>query len=242
MSETFAAGRSTRSELLDAEEIDPADLRDNLSDLRRLNVLFGGVDAARRGLQQFRLPLDRTLQVLDVGTGSADVLVALQGRPVRRSPSLRLLGLDRNAEVLAEARRYAQSRGMALTLVRGDALRLPFRDRAVDVALCTLTLHHFPPEAATELLRELGRVSRLGVVVVDLYRSKAAYVGAWLATRVVARHRMTRRDGPLSVLRAYTPSELVALAHAAGLPGTQVEIQPWFRMTLVARFDEHQRA
>src|SRR5579859_133199 len=97
MSETFAAGRSTRSELLDAEEIDPADLRDNLSDLRRLNVLFGGVDAARRGLQQFRLPLDRTLQVLDVGTGSADVLVALQGRPVRRSPSLRLLGLDRNA-------------------------------------------------------------------------------------------------------------------------------------------------
>jgi hypothetical protein len=122
-------------------------------------------------------------------------------------------------------------------MFQGDARRLPLRDSSVDVAFCSLTLHHFQPEEAIQVLRELSRASRVGIVVSDLYRSRAAYVAVWLSTRVFGRHAMTRHDGPLSVLRAYTPVELQRLALAAGLRSPQVRAGNWFRMMLVARRD-----
>src|ERR1700682_1619566 len=83
-------------------------------------------------------------------------------------------------------------------------------------------------------MREMWRVARHAIVVIDLYRSRPALAGAWLATHVLAGSRLTRHDGPLSVLRAYRPAELWDLAREAGLESVQVRRRPFFRQTLIA--------
>src|SRR3712207_9484535 len=40
-----------------------------------------------------------------------------------------------------------------------DALAIPIGDRALDFVTCSLALHHFSPDAAVSLLRELARRS-----------------------------------------------------------------------------------
>jgi hypothetical protein len=66
-------------------------------------------------------------------------------------------------------------------------------------------------------LRELARVSGVGVVVNDLVRSPLTLTGAWLASRLFTRNRYSRHDAPLSARRAYSREELRDLLDDAGL-------------------------
>jgi len=76
-------------------------------------------------------------------------------------------------------------------------------------------------------------VSRRGFVVTDLVRSRAAYLGSRILAQSLLRSPLTRVDGPLSVLRAYTVSEVRALAEAAGLRDVRLARHPLFRLALV---------
>ena len=58
-------------------------------------------------------------------------------------------------------------------------------------------------------------ICREGTCWLWLRRSLLGYLGAWLLVRVVTRNRLTRYDAPLSVHRAYTCAEALALARAA---------------------------
>jgi 2-polyprenyl-3-methyl-5-hydroxy-6-metoxy-1,4-benzoquinol methylase len=114
-------------------------------------------------------------------------------------------------------------------LVAGDALRPPIRPGSVDVAICSLVLHHLPEEAVVDLLGRLAELVRLGFVVSDFRRGRLAWAAVWLATHAVSRNRLTRHDGPLSVRRAYTPEELCGLAARAQLPDLRWHRAPAFR-------------
>jgi ubiquinone/menaquinone biosynthesis C-methylase UbiE len=170
--------------------------------------------------------------LLDVATGSADIPRALRRAASRRGQSVDITGLDQSPDVLAEAGRYG---GQELSLVRGDARHLPFGDAEFDIVSLCLALHHFDPEDAVLVLTEMWRVARSGVVVIDLHRNAVAYCGVWLLTRTMARNRLTRHDGPLSVLRAYTVPEVRDLVATAGIDGGDVRWHPPARVSLVAR-------
>ncbi|KAB2862802.1 MAG: methyltransferase domain-containing protein [Anaerolineae bacterium] len=92
--------------------------------------------------------------------------------------------------------------------VCGDALALPFPTGSIDLVACSLLAHHFPADPLRTLLRELDRVARHRVVVVDLRRSWVAAAGIWLASFPLGFHPISRHDGRVSVLRAFTPAEL----------------------------------
>jgi Methyltransferase domain len=132
----------------------------------------------------------------------------------RRGRRIRVLALDRDSATLKYARGYAAAYP-EITLVQGDALALPVRPGSVDLVISALTLHHLQPEEATRYLAEMDAAARLGWVVNDLVRSRAALV--WLLTRLFSRSAMARHDGPMSILRSYTPPEVTALCEKAGL-------------------------
>jgi ubiquinone/menaquinone biosynthesis C-methylase UbiE len=119
----------------------------------------------------------------------------------------------------------------------GDAREIRSADRSFDWVTCNMALHHFGPEEAVRVLREMERVSRRGWIVNDLRRSRWAWLGIWLLTRLLLMNRLTRHDVPLSTLRAYTPAELQRLAERAGVPGAKVYTHPFCRMALVAKKD-----
>lgn len=228
-------GRRATLELLDTPCLPPGALAGNLCDLRRANRYLGGLALLRRHLLPAiaALPAELPVRVLDVGTGGADVPLALARWAERHGRSLTVVGLDRSAPVLACATDQARGR-RALRLVRADAAALPFPAVTFDYALCALTLHHLTPSGAVATLAELARVARRGVLVADLERSWPGYVGTWLWSRACTTNALTRHDGPLSVLRAYTATELRALAAAAGLTHPRVYREPFFRLVLMA--------
>ena len=217
-------------ELLDAPA-PPSDLEESLRDVARLNRFFGGAWMIRAQVARLLdgIPADRTVTILDVGTGGADLPIALVRWARGSGRRIRVLALDRNDQVLAIARRFA-SQYPEIVFLHGDGRRLPMKTNAVDVALVSLTLHHLEPSEAAGLLAELHRAARIGFVVNDLIRSRPAYWLVWLATRLFTRSRMSRHDGPLSVRRAYSPDELRALATRAGIGSLEIT-----RYALMAR-------
>jgi ubiquinone/menaquinone biosynthesis C-methylase UbiE len=127
-----------------------------------------------------------------------------------------VLALDRDSATLSYACGYAAAYP-EITLVQGDALALPVPPGSVDVVISAMTLHHLQPEGAVRYLAEIDTVSRLGWVVNDLVRGRVAHRLVWAATRLFSRNAMARHDGPMSILRSYTPSELASLCEKAGL-------------------------
>jgi hypothetical protein len=74
------------------------------------------------------------------------------------------------------------------------------------------------------ILGELARVSSKAVIVNELKRTRLNYIGAKLLAMTFWRSNpLTRHDGPLSVLRAFTRRELEQLCAAAGLRGRVYE-------------------
>jgi SAM-dependent methyltransferase len=217
--------RTIARELMDEPVDDVDELAGNLRDVAFANAHLGGIAPVVRALRRFGV---RT--VLDVGSGAADVPLALVRDAERRGGGLRVTCLDASEQMLALARR-ASGAHPALAFVRGDGASLRFADGAFDAVTCTLALHHFEPDAARALLREMRRVARIAPVVCDLRRSAVAFAGAWLWSRT-SRNRLTRHDAPLSVRRAYTPDEALALAREAGWRAPRVQREPFYRMTL----------
>jgi SAM-dependent methyltransferase len=218
--------RVVARELMDEPLEDLVELEQNLADIEFANRTFGGI---RPVLREVRRSGARTL--LDVCCGSADVPLAIARDARRRGTALALTVLDRSEAMLAIARRRACSEpGVVVTA--GDGTALPFADAAFDVVTCNLALHHFDPEAASALLRELRRVARLTPLVCDLRRSRAGYAAAVAWSRLFSRNRLTRHDAPLSVRRAYTKQEARDLALAAGWHAPRVRSEAFFRMTL----------
>jgi 2-polyprenyl-3-methyl-5-hydroxy-6-metoxy-1,4-benzoquinol methylase len=195
----------------------PADLAQSLADVARLNGLFGGRSITLAQVRRLIVTLPhRPITVLDVGTGRADIPIALVRWARRSGRPIRVLALDRDLPTLNIARRAAAGYPEIIVL-QGDALALPVHPRSVDVVISALTLHHLEREEAVGYLAEMDGAARSGFVVNDLVRTRAAYALVWLATRVLTKSHMSRHDGPLSVRRAYTPPEVRALCEKAGM-------------------------
>jgi ubiquinone/menaquinone biosynthesis C-methylase UbiE len=210
--------RTDAVELLDGPLDDPAALAANLRDLRRINRWLGGTSLTEPAIDA--LAAHRAeLTVLDVGTGGADIPVDLLERAGRRSRRVSIVAIDSRPEVLAAAVRatpgVATTAGLELHV--GDGRALPYPDSSFDVAHASLVVHHLEADEAVGLLREMGRVARLGVVVNDLDRSRRGLLGAWLIGHLLTANRYTRNDAPLSVRRAYRADEMAAMLRAAGL-------------------------
>src|SRR5438128_2275523 len=224
--------RSAR-EFLDTPGQDPVALARLLNDIRRTNRWFGGYPLVLTYLRRVvRVLSHRPITLLDVATAGADVPRAIAAWARRQQIPLRIVALDLSEEILAQARRRTDAYP-EITLLRGNALALPFPDRAVDVVICGLALHHFPYDEAVRVLREIARVARHGFIVNDILRSWGAYLGVWLDTRLLSHSRLARHDGPLSVLRSFTVDEFRAMVTQAGLSGVDVRRHPMFRVALI---------
>jgi SAM-dependent methyltransferase len=228
---------STTRELMDNPECSVRDLRGNLRDLECINRLLGGHAIVRRYLDRV-LPVWRrrahgatdALEILDVGTGGADVPAAVVEWGRRRRVPLRIVGVDRHPAIARLANAVAAAHP-SVTIIQADARALPFRNASFDVCLCTLALHHLTRDQRVALLRRLHELARLGFLVVDLLRCPGGYGAVWFLTRL-SRNPHIRHDGPLSVRRAMSWPEYREFAREARIPEMRLTRLPLFRIAL----------
>lgn len=211
----------------------PAEVEANLDEMWRINRFLGGLRALTSHLYPRLRMSPGQVTIADLGTGSADVPLALARWARLHRLQVHILAVDLVEGHLAVARKRVA--GVPdITLLAADADGLPLPSRSVDYVISSLFLHHFSPVRLTRLLKSAQRLARRGIVMSDLVRGRWPLLAFNLIRPIFARSALTRHDGPLSIRRAYTPAELRALALAAGLPDVRIHAHwPW-RMTLVS--------
>ena len=222
---------------MDIADYGSTELAANLRDIRRVNRLLGGTATVLRHLPELlaAVPTDRTVTLLDLATGSADIPVAISRWAAGHGRrAIDITASDSSDDMLAIAAEHVDG-DPAITLALHDARAVPLPDRSFDIVVCSLSLHHFPPDEAIQVLREMDRLARAGFILNDLRRGHVGFAAAWVASRLTTRNRLTRNDAPLSVRRAYTPVELADLLRRAGVTGATISTHPWFRMAAVKR-------
>jgi Methyltransferase domain len=225
--------RLEQPELLDLGRGSPADVAANLTEMWRANRYLGGLRALTLHLYPRLVKCTSTVTVLDLGTGSAEIPVAIWHWAQSRGLSVHIVGVDWAARNLAVAR--ARTSGVpAISLLQADAACLPVPPASVDFVISSLFLHHVAREDLVRLLGNAFAIARRGIIMSDLARGWMPLLAFKLTRPIIARNFLTGHDGALSIRRAYTPTELLELADAAKLPKPRVyEHLPW-RMTLVA--------
>jgi SAM-dependent methyltransferase len=209
--------RSNTPELLDRDGHSAAELAGALRDIRAVNRLLGGsrtlLDALRPVIRHAKpgVPLD----VLDVGTGAADLPLAMVRCAERRGRELRVTAVDRDPATATIAARAA-ARAPQVRIVCADARRLPFPPNSFDVVTASMFLHHFELRDVARLLARFRELARRAVLINDLRRHLVPWSFIALVSRLTRRDPMFVHDAPLSVLRGFTVTELLQAAGESG--------------------------
>jgi demethylmenaquinone methyltransferase / 2-methoxy-6-polyprenyl-1,4-benzoquinol methylase len=121
-------------------------------------LLSAGIDVRWRRAAADWLALPPGSRVLDLCTGTADLLIEV----LRRDPSHSGVGVDLSSGMLVRGARKLAERGLAArsALAGGDAERLPLRDGLFDGALVAFGIRNVGDRARA--LRELRRVLKPG--------------------------------------------------------------------------------
>jgi SAM-dependent methyltransferase len=224
--------RSYEPERLDTGDYTAEEYETCLVELRRVNRWLGDAHALKRSLvPELRRARLKEFSLLDVGAGSGELLRVAAREARRRNLWAELVGVELNGRsaraIREESRDFDEIGG-----VRADALRLPFADGAFDYVVCSLFTHHFTDGGVVSVLREMARVARRRVFVIDLHRHALAYFLYTTAGRLLVRSALVREDGALSILRGFRPAELRRLAGDAGLREIEVRRRLPFRLVL----------
>lgn len=248
--------RHHEEELMDLPETGKDDFIRALEEIRWVNRRLGGTHAILTELTKLILktregvPLtsqervgagpvpaphknkNSTFKILDLGTASADIPIALVQWARQHRIAFEITAVDLHPTAIETARKATENLP-EITVMQGDALSLPFADQSFDFVISSMTMHHLRDDEAIRLLREMVRMSRRALLVNDLERHPLAWLGIRSLGILTGKGKVFRNDAPLSVLRGFTRSELEALGKQAGL--TSMRLHHWrpYRWVLV---------
>lgn len=203
---------------MDRPDVDPSELRRSLAFIQQVNRFFGYTRAMVGHIERFSRswkPGER-IEIIDLATGSADIPRAILRWAETRGFDLHIVGIDLHDETLKTA--GEQNSNPRLTLVRGDALDPPFESRSFDYALTAMFLHHLDDDPAVQVLSNMNRLVRRGIVAADLLRHRRAYL--WIRLLSLPFNAMIRHDAAVSVAQAFSKDEVLRMRKLAGLDYT----------------------
>ena len=130
-------------------------------------------DVAWRKFLYEKLPDGCGLKVLDLATGTGDVLLGLAAAGDKVAAGV---GVDKSAKMLAVGKRKVEERRLtrAVTLLRGDASALGVMGESFDVATMAFGIRNVPnvPEALREIWRVLKPEGRVLILEFSLPRNR----------------------------------------------------------------------
>jgi len=214
--------RNNLSQLMDSDDTDFETFRACLVDLSRVNYL---TFAYRPTLQFFehlarsgRLPTDRTITVVDVGSGFGDMLREVDRWALRRGFKLDLIGVDRNPWS-ARAAVEVTAPGRPIRFVTANIFA--YRPASqVDIVISSLLTHQLEDALLIQFISWMEANAAIGWFVNDLRRNAIAFYLFGMSSRALRFHKFVQHDGPISIACAFNVGDWRRLLNAAGVPLT----------------------
>lgn len=226
--------RSDELEYIDTGEYTAAEYESCIGELQLVNRWMGDAHTLKATLfREIEAQGLSDFSILDVGAGSGELLRVSADWARQTGRRVSAVGLELN-ERSAESINEESQRFDEISSVRGDALELPFPDNCFDYVICSLFTHHFVDEQVVRIFREMSRVAKRRIFVIDLNRHPIAYLLYTTVGKLVLHNRLLRHDGALSILRSFKADELLRLGERAGLRDFWVERRFPFRLVLSA--------
>jgi SAM-dependent methyltransferase len=219
--------RAQLTELMD-EPCSREVLRACLRDIARTNRITLAYRPLLRWLNNMLAPLPplvAPLRILDVGCGYGDALRRVeQWASVRRIP-VELTGLDLNPDSTSIAAEASPATSK-IHWVTGDVLAYT-APQPPHLIISSLFTHHLTEPQIIEFLQWMEAHARLGWFISDLARAPIPYYVFRTFAKLARFHHFVQNDGPVSIARAFVPSEWRSMCAAAGLDPVAIEIQDY---------------
>ncbi len=226
--------RRREPELMDDPQLNSDSHAEALRGLEALNLVSTSTDLVWSPIKKLSLETQRTLRVLDLASGSGDILRGLRKKARQENLALQLVGADISKTAVSFSETEARKVDAQISFMQLDVINESLPQR-FDVITTSLFTHHLDPPQVVQLLKKMSEAATEMVIVNDLVRSEISYVLVWLATRLFTRSNVVRFDGPVSVRASYTVKEMQQMAAEAGLAGCSITFAPPCRMLLVWR-------
>jgi SAM-dependent methyltransferase len=207
----------TREEAVDYDAMDHSTVNQSFSEeflafLREVE----GISAADSNPQSAIPNPQSTVSVLDVGTGTARIPIAV----CRLTDRVRITAVDLSAHMLQLAQRNVieQGLGRSIRLEQVDAKGLPYPDASFDAVISNSIVHHIPEPI--RVVREMLRVLRPGglLFIRDLLRPPdAAIIARLLSQYAGGTNDHQRQLFEQSLHAALTLDEVRELLRGVGL-------------------------
>ena len=228
--EINTTNRAQEVEMMDDFLLEGEELRDALDKIADINKLLGGNNLTLSGVKKLLkgCEKERTVTIVDIGCGNGDMLRMLARYGQQHGYKFKLIGIDSNGFTI----NYAINLSSDYNNIVYNCINVfeeEFNQLDYDIALCTLTLHHFSDNDILSLMQLLRKKARLGVVVNDLHRSKTAYNLFKAICFVFRLNRMSKEDGLISISKGFKEKELLDFSNKLGLKKFTVKWKWAFR-------------
>jgi SAM-dependent methyltransferase len=222
--------RNNLSQLMDSADTDFETFRACLVDLSKVNYLTLAYRPTLRFFEHLarsgRLPTDRTVTVVDAGSGFGDMLRKIDRWADQRGFNLDLTGVDQNP-LSARAAEEVTAPGRPIRFVTADifAYQPPSK---VDIVISSLMTHQMDDTSLIRFISWMEANAAIGWFVNDLRRSGLPYHLFYVTSRVLRFHEFVRNDGPISVACAFAVADWRRLLDSAGIPCAAAKISRVF--------------
>jgi len=198
---------------MDDFDLKGEEMKELLTDLKKVNKWLGGNQVTKRGIVKLlaNRSKEETITILDLGCGDGEMLRECARFALREGYQFELIGIDANTFILEEARSRSED-FKNITYKEMDIFSEETKVLKLDIALCTLFLHHFSNQDIQTIIQKVLNEAKLGIVINDLHRSRLAF---WLfkaISTIILKTRIARHDGLVSVARGFKRSELETMA------------------------------
>ncbi len=202
-----------------------------LQEIERINLLLGGNSVTIDGFRKLignGLNIERALTVADLGCGGGAMSELIWLWAEKRNVPIHITGIDANPHIIDYCRnRFSNNQNLSFECF--DVLSKAFSVEKYDIITATLFIHHFSNDHLIALLKQLRKQANIGIVINDLHRHWFAYYSIKVLTKLFSNSEMVKYDAPLSVLRAFTKKELVAILKKAGFKNFSIKWRWAFR-------------
>ncbi|TAH21462.1 MAG: methyltransferase domain-containing protein [Cytophagales bacterium] len=215
-------------------------LRKNLDELELVNKYLGGNKVVIEALEKLRIKKvitsQETVKIADLGCGGGDTLRAIAVWAGKNGMRVELIGVDANQFMLDYASEKARDKKATITFKKIDIFSKDFEKEEYDVTICSLFCHHFTDEELISLFLQIKKQTKRAFIINDLHRHWFAYYSIKYITKLLNGSYLVQNDAPLSVLRAFTRSELEKLLQLSDIKSYELRWRWAFRYQLIAYF------